>query len=530
MRIANSNVALASQRSYTEQGRQSIRSASRNIAGRVSQGLLTKNEVNESWGDMLALSTDEDGGGAGISETYDRNHGVHRLGKTAADELFVDFASLRNSLLQRIMERFAGIGLNLSGGAEGLSANVNNIYRSVSEMSYYEEEYTSFSAKGMALTEDGRQIDFDVSLEMSRSFALYTQTQIPMVPSALFDPLVVNVGNGVAELSEQKFKFDLDEDGIEEEISMPTGGSAFLAFDKNGDGVINDGGELFGTQSGDGFKDLAAYDEDGNGWIDENDGIFDKLRVWYKNGDGEDELIDLREADIGAIYLGEQSTTFELKGSDASTEGVIRSTGIFLHESTGLAGTIQHVDLAVGSKGAVDSGTATYAVQDGDVVAVADDVSGTSMDRAASYSTSGTDGDKDAGTRKDDDAVSEAQRRRERRLKKKAENEARLERRRAEKEKMEELYEKQVERRVASRERYEERREERLEKEEEWNERLEEAAAAKRRDKQTAEGAKSGGKEATERMEATWRFKNDGGRMKERPVESEEEIGVMLAV
>ena len=37
--------------------------------------------------------------------------------------------------------------------------------------------------------------------------------------------------------------------------------------------------KLFGTSSGDGFKDLAEYDEDGNGWIDENDSIFNRLKV-----------------------------------------------------------------------------------------------------------------------------------------------------------------------------------------------------------------------------------------------------------
>ncbi len=464
MRIANSNVTLASKRSYTEQGRQSIRSAQQNMAGRVSQGIFTQSELRDTWGDMFTLTTDEDGGGAGISETYDRNHGVRKLQNTMdTDEAEVNFAELRNSLLQQILERFSGIGFNLNGGAQGLSSNISNIYRSVSEMSYYEEEYTSFSAQGMACTEDGRQIDFDIEVEMSRSFALYTQTQIPMVPSALFDPLVVNIGNGTTELSTQKFMFDLDMDGTEEEISMPTGGSAFLALDKNGDGMINDGSELFGTQSGDGFKDLAEYDSDGNGWIDENDEIFEKLRVWYKNGDGEDELIDLKEADIGAIYLGEQSTTFQLKGNDGQTDGVIRSTGIFLHESTGLAGTIQHVDLAVGGKTGKDTQAAVYAVGDGDTVTVTDAV-GSEAD-GMSYHKTGESAETDDSEKaaKEDEAVSEAQRRREKRLQKKAEQEARLERRREEKKQMEELYEKAVERREALEERYEERREERRE-------------------------------------------------------------------
>ena len=77
--------------------------------------------------------------------------------------------------------------------------------------------------------------------------------------NALFDPLVINIGTDSAKVSNQKFKFDLDSDGKEDSISMPTRGSAFLALDKNEDGTINDGNELFGTKSGDGFKDLREY-------------------------------------------------------------------------------------------------------------------------------------------------------------------------------------------------------------------------------------------------------------------------------
>ena len=80
------------------------------------------------------------------------------------------------------------------------------------------------------------------------------------------------------ELSDQTFYFDLDADGEEEEISMLKG-SGYLALDKNEDGIINDGSELFGTGNGDGFADLARYDEDGNGWIDENDSILSLIHI-----------------------------------------------------------------------------------------------------------------------------------------------------------------------------------------------------------------------------------------------------------
>ncbi|MBQ8665647.1 MAG: hypothetical protein IJ526_02140, partial [Lachnospiraceae bacterium] len=153
-----------------------------------------------------------------------------------------------------------------------------------------------------------------------------------------------------ADVRDQTFRFDLDADGKEDEISMLGKGSGFLALDKDGNGKIDDGSELFGTKSGDGFGELREYDSDGNGWIDENDEIFSKLKVWCKDENGNDVLMDLKEADIGAIYLGEQQTEFTLGGTDGYRDGVIRSTGVFLRESGG-AGTIQHVDLSMKQNG-----------------------------------------------------------------------------------------------------------------------------------------------------------------------------------
>ncbi len=161
------------------------------------------------------------------------------------------------------------------------------------------------------------------------------------------DPLIINLDSNVTSVSDQKFYFDLDSDGKKEQISMAGKGSGFLALDKNGDGIINDGSELFGTKSGDGFKDLAMYDEDKNGWIDENDSVFSKLKIWTKDEDGKDQLIDLLKADVGAIFLGNVDTQFSLKDSDNNLNAEVRKTGVYLKESTGLAGTIAHVDLAI---------------------------------------------------------------------------------------------------------------------------------------------------------------------------------------
>lgn len=205
------------------------------------------------------------------------------------------------------------------------------------------EENTAFTSSGTVVTSDGRTINFGISLEMSRSFTeAYASVEDKKVASVYTDPLVINLDTDAASLSDVKFYFDLDCDGKEEQISGLNASSGFLALDRNGDGKINDGSELFGARTGDGFGELARYDKDGNGWIDENDPIFSKLKVWVKCGSGEGQLLSLSEAGVGAIFLGSQGTQFDL----ADSRGVnarVRRTGVYLKES-GQVGTVQHVD------------------------------------------------------------------------------------------------------------------------------------------------------------------------------------------
>lgn len=217
------------------------------------------------------------------------------------------------------------------------------------ESYYYEEhEETSFYSSGTVKTADGRSIEFDISALMSRSFAEYASVEIDYGAAYMVDPLVINLDTDMAEVREQKFLFDIDADGELDNISMLSEACGYLALDKNGDGVVNDGSELFGTSTGNGFEELAVFDMDGNGWIDENDEIFNKLRIWTKDAEGKDKLVGLGIAGVGAIYLGNLGTKFNLNSSQTNqTNAQVRSTGIYLKES-GEVGTIQHVDMAAG--------------------------------------------------------------------------------------------------------------------------------------------------------------------------------------
>ena len=206
------------------------------------------------------------------------------------------------------------------------------------------KESLLFNSSGTVTTSDGKRINFDLEFAMSRSWYESNSVSIRM-GSAKVDPLVIAYGKGVPELSKTKYDFDLDSDGANESISFAIGDSGFLALDKNGNGQIDDGSELFGPQSGDGFEELRAYDADGNGWIDEADSVFGSLKIFTISKSGEKTLFKLGEIGIGAIYLNNKDTEFAFKDSEQD-DGIMRSSSIFLRED-GTAGTVHHIDLSV---------------------------------------------------------------------------------------------------------------------------------------------------------------------------------------
>ncbi|MFZ7121604.1 MAG: hypothetical protein ACOWWH_11730 [Eubacteriaceae bacterium] len=237
------------------------------------------------------------------------------------------------------------IGNKQSHNFTSLESSSGMIYEF--EESFSNVETMSFTAQARVQTVDGKNISLDLELNMSRELAYKNSiTIVSGDAKKLVDPLVINLDVTSAKLTDKKFYFDLDVDGNEEPISFLAPGSGFLALDINEDGYINDGSELFGTQSGDGFSDLSVYDNDNNGWIDENDSIYENLRIWTKDENGNDQLLALGQKGVGAIYLGNVQTDYSLQDKNNDTNGQIRKTGVYLNED-GTAGTIQHVDIVV---------------------------------------------------------------------------------------------------------------------------------------------------------------------------------------
>jgi len=207
------------------------------------------------------------------------------------------------------------------------------------EKEYRESQSLDVGMCGFVQTAS-QNIQIDINISMSQSFVHKNQ----ILKTQFYDPLVVSFDGELPELDTKSFSFDIDCDGDSEQLSLLKSGSGFLALDKNDNGIIDDGSELFGTENGNGFADLRRYDSDKNGWLDENDPIMDGLRIWMKNGD-KSELLALGEVGIGALYLGETKGSFDLKNETHETLGKICSSGLYLNED-GTSGLLSQIDFA----------------------------------------------------------------------------------------------------------------------------------------------------------------------------------------
>jgi hypothetical protein len=130
-------------------------------------------------------------------------------------------------------------------------------------------------------------------------------------------PLALDLdGDGVQTVSmHDGVNFDINNDGVVDRTGWISRSDGLLVRDLNGDGAINNGGELFGSgtvlangkKASDGYAALSTLDSNLDGLIDMYDSGFDQLLVWTdRNGNGvadKDELSRLTDLGIKSISL-----------------------------------------------------------------------------------------------------------------------------------------------------------------------------------------------------------------------------------
>lgn len=134
-------------------------------------------------------------------------------------------------------------------------------------------------------------------------------------------PILLDLDRNQFHLSGEAVEFDLDSDGQPEPVTWVSPGTrdAFLYRDLNGNGLVDDGSELFGDatllksgeQAEHGYEALTEFDlvENGgnqDGLIDQSDSIFSHLKVWLdSNANGVHEKSEsMSLAEAGVLSLG----------------------------------------------------------------------------------------------------------------------------------------------------------------------------------------------------------------------------------
>lgn len=161
------------------------------------------------------------------------------------------------------------------------------------------------------------------------------------------DPIILDLdGDGLETVGlNANIYFDHDGDGVLTKTGWVGKDDALLVWDRNGNGSIDTGAELFGdftplpngTLAPNGFAALAALDSNGDGVIDANDPVFAQLRVWVDADTnartGEGELLTLEEARVKSINLAYTNSNFvdaqgnahRQVGSYTTTDGQTRA-------------------------------------------------------------------------------------------------------------------------------------------------------------------------------------------------------------
>ncbi len=242
---------------------------------------------------------------------------------------------LRLLILRALLERMYGVGVKVgeSKADDGSESGAEPVGQGRMRLQYQARQTVSVSFSAELRNEAGQVRQVRMELNLSVSVDIQLQVDVEMT-----DPLVIQLGDQPLELAEDRYRFDLDLDGVLDRLPGLGAGAAYLVLDANGNGRVDDGRELFGPRLGNGFRELSALDENGDGRVDAADGVFTRLQLWRPG----EALRDLQSVGIRALSLKAEDVGRTLYRADKIT-GLVREQSLL----EGVQGRLLEVDLVV---------------------------------------------------------------------------------------------------------------------------------------------------------------------------------------
>jgi hypothetical protein len=191
-----------------------------------------------------------------------------------------------------------------------------------------------------------RELFLDYKYSLASEQVSYSK--IEMSVEALKDPIIVQFGaQGLGEISGQK-DFDINQDSSLNILPVFSGDVGYLVYDKNHNNKADDGGELFGPETGQGFTELALLDSNKNGFIDAEDQHFEKLYLWQpgKDNNQAEQWLSLKEAEIQAISVSATSTPYDFYDQQGEIQAQLRQSSFAISDN-GTGRGVHQVDVRI---------------------------------------------------------------------------------------------------------------------------------------------------------------------------------------
>lgn len=283
---------------------------------------------------------------------------------------------VRLQLMVLVLERFLGRtidikGVNISGenqkaenGSLNENAPIENIFsprtdeliniegqtfqqgdRVSVEQWHTHEQNLNYQMQGIFEFDDQEvSLNYNFSLSSERQ----SYSKVEMSVEALKDPIIVQFGSqGLGEINGQRI-FDINQDSRLDSLPVFSGDVGYLVHDTNDNMIADNGSELFGPKTGQGFTELAQLDSNKNGFIDAGDEQFEKLYLWQPSSEEnqEEQWLSLKEANIKAISLSKIDTPFDFYDQNGEVQARLRQSSFAISED-GAGRGVHQVDVRI---------------------------------------------------------------------------------------------------------------------------------------------------------------------------------------